>query len=184
MRKITLAELQDMFGETMPIEAFTLIANPGTLTPDQVRANLRAVLAASQTVVSHRCPQCRHPHALDATADVRWSPDTRKWEVWDEIESSVTCSLCGWDGPLEDTHFSERVWPSDKVPALRPQEPHVGETLVSAVREIIDNRAIEYLHPDDRQMLQEALARVEGDATPGSNEWLKGSPQYHPGDLA
>lgn len=140
MRKITLAELQDMFGETMPIEAFTLIANPGTLTPDQVRANLRAVLAASQTVVSHRCPQCRTSYQLDATADVRWSPDTRKWEVWDEIESSVTCASCGWDGPLADTHFSERVWPSDKI---SPDGP-----------------------------------------APGTDDWLKRSPQYHPGDLA
>lgn len=161
MRKITVAELQEMFGETMPIEAFMLIANPGELTADQVRANLRAVLAASQTVVSHRCPGCRSPYSLDATADVRWSPDTRRWEVWDEIESSVTCAVCGWDGPMPDTHFEERVWPSDKAPARRPQEPLVDATLAAAVREIIDNRAIEYLHPDDRQMLQEALHRHE-----------------------
>lgn len=35
------------------------------------------------------------------------------------------------------------------------------EKLIEAVREILDNRAVEYLHPDDREMLKEALLEAE-----------------------
>ena len=33
--------------------------------------------------------------------------------------------------------------------------------LIDAVREILDNRSVDYLHRDDREMLKEALLPVE-----------------------
>lgn len=35
------------------------------------------------------------------------------------------------------------------------------DKLIEAVRELLDNRAVEYLHRDDREMLKEALLAVE-----------------------
>ena len=59
------------------------------------------------------CPSCGDRDHLYRRADVRWSHDQQEWVLAGDIEATVDCTECDWEGPVSDL---SRKDPDDASP--------------------------------------------------------------------